>query len=276
MNLTDAKKLAPIYADGELAPTERRELERIMAVSPEIQADVSRWRELRQRVNDALRSEPVPAGLALRVESRLAAERLRVHRLRALPIVSVLGAAAAVGLAVFIWPSPAASSSLSPERFAKAFEMCGKGGHNTLNISNDELAARRELDALRPYAVAVPDLRSDGYFVHGACECVGHGEFNVTQVGYATHESQPHYLSLFSLDKRYALEPAANPTQLHAARNYQFAQVGGVGVLEWTESGGTFVIAGEMPATQLTELAGSFVVSTVDESLRSLANVGIR
>lgn len=275
MKWSDAQKSARGNADGENTPRRPRDMERKMAVSPEIQAEDSRWRELRQHVNHALRSEPVPTGLTARIEMRLAAERRRAQTLRALPFVSVLGAAAAIALTFVFWRPAPPAGELAPSRFAKAHEMCGRGAHNALNISNDVLSARRELDELRPYAVAVPDLRTNGYFVHGACECVGHGEFNVTQVGYETRDAQPHYLSLFSLDRRYTLEAAANPAQVRTTRTYQFAQVGSVGVLEWSELGGTFVITGELPASELSQLAGTFVVSTVNDSLRSLASVSV-
>lgn len=276
MKLSDGRDLVPNYADGELSPDLRAGMERLIAASPELRGEVSRWRAFRRGVWAALRSERVPSGLADRVRSRLLVERRRARVFRLVPAFAAVGVAAALALAFIYRPKPSIPGVLPATRFAAAHELCGKGAHNGLNITADFAHARAELDRLRPYAVAVPDLSANGYFVHGACECIGHGELNVTQVGYGTHAERQEFLSLFSLDRRYMLDQSsAGASGGSVERAYEFASVDGVGVLKWFEAGGTFVIVGELPRPALERLAGDFAVTRVDRTASALASITV-
>ena len=277
MKLSEARTLLPIYADGELDAPRAARLERALAQSVELRDELDRWRSLDNAVARAVTSAELPAGAARRLRATLQRHRRpeRSWARRAFPLFAALsGAAAVVALYFSFNPRPSeAPLALGADRFAKAFSMCGRMGHNTLLADRLLPAdAKVTLAAQRDYPLAIPDLHGEGYAFRGACECVGGPDLGAVHASYRSADARKQCLSVFSLDRRFAVIGATQARSgITIERNYNVASVDGVSIVSWHEAGGSFAMASDLPRVELERLAGTFVVVRHDQLAATLA-----
>ncbi len=281
MKLSEARTLLPIYADGELDAPRAARLERALAQSIELRDELERWRSLDNAVSRAVSAVELPAGAARRLRAALH-RRQRPQRTwirRAIPLFAALsGAAAVVALYFAFTPNgSAAPLAIGAERFAKAFSMCGRMGHNTLVADRSLPAdAKVALVAQRDYPLAIPDLHGEGYAFRGACECVGGPDLGAVHASYRSADARKQCLSVFSLDRRFAVIGATEARSgITIERTYEVASVDGISVVSWHEAGGNFVMASDLPRVELERLAGTFVVVRHDQVAATVAALAL-
>lgn len=292
----------PAYADGELAPALRAEIERLIAADPAAQAEVQRWRAIRQAANRALQSERVPMGLRARV---LTALRRKAPQRRS-PILRlampVLATAAAILLAFMLWsyddpapgpqtPAVAASVQVSGQRLAKLFDHCAVQ-HNHDSFGLGESTVAELVTALRgtPHAelaAYIPDLSERGYYLSSVCNCSPSPEARALHAHYQrgsdarTGVPRPQdVVSFFAVQKPMRLEQCArmcNPAgcSKHPCRQYMIAAVAGdVTVVKWNERQYGFAVCSVLPQAELAALADDVILALATPREQRTASAG--
>jgi anti-sigma factor RsiW len=276
MNPSELRKHLAEYADGELDPAQRAELEAHLAQDPASQADVARWQALRQCAHRALAGETVPPGLDERLRARLRAARhghtRRLYRFG----VPGLAAAAAIVLALFLWPKGAEATSVHASGFASVYRHCAvERRHDALQVRNATgCKTLAQLRAETPLAAGLPDLARHGYQLDGACwcappECTQCG-MRVLHVYYRRADDPNDVVSAFAMGCRLKLcscsgTPCAGCRR--GAREFQDGTDGDVTLVSWTDRRVSYVLAGRLPREQLAQLAeGAHVTLNHEES----------
>jgi hypothetical protein len=256
------------YADGELDPALRREVEALLAKDADAQAEVQRWQALRQAAQRVVINEAVPVNLAARIRSGLrerAAVRVpRLLRLGAAP----LAAAAALILAVTVWPSGAATPSIKAEGFAGVYRSCGVvHQHDTFAVRESLMKGGCPMRALcrikkgAAFACDVPNVAGCGkYRLVGACECKPRDcTSHVVHVHFRNVEDPSEVISVFAIDRCIHICGKSGKRCENCntcMRRYEVASVDHVQLVSWRERGASYVLACEkMDQRNLAELA---------------------
>jgi len=265
MNSSEIHKHLAEYADGELDPAHRAEIEAHLAQDADSRAEVARWQALRQSTHRALVSEPVPRGLEDRIRANLrASRRVRGRRLYYFGLPG-LGVAAAVVLALFLWPrGGAAATNVPVSGFASVYRHCAlEHRHDTLNVRGDAgCKTLSELQADTPLAAGLPDLPSHGYRLDGACWC---GPPECKQCGarvlhaYFRRSDDPNdVVSAFVIScpiKLCSCNGKPCPGCRRGAAEFRDGTDGDVSLVCWTCQSVSYVLAGRMPQEKLARLA---------------------
>lgn len=264
------------YADGALDPALRREIEALLARDPEARAEVARWQALRRAAGRAIAGEPVPGGLAERIRRGLRERSARrVPRLLRLGVVP-LAAAAAVILAVTVWPQGASATSIEAAGFADVYRRCAlTHKHDTFQVRNAAgEACPRALCRIRQkaaFACSVPNVAGCGRFrVEGACTCGPRGcDSHVVHVYFRSVDHPEQVVSVFAVDRRVKLcrkDGAHCPNCSTCRRCYDVASDGEVKLVSWQECGQSYVLVCQrMDERGLTELADGLRMARLDE-----------
>lgn len=252
------------YADNELDAPERAALEAEIARSPELAAEVARWKALRCCAGRAMRDCCMPAGFEARLRDKVGRAG-SFSASRTYKIASVLAVAAAIVL-FFVFrsdranpprPGVALAGVVSPARFAEVYESCAKKHHDGVKL---ESGCAKSAEALATqmcggYKIAVPDLTSLGFNLAGMCRCLDESGVQALHVYYQSEADPNVLLSLFSISRCTPLAECAKEHCCVTQRDYELTTVHGVSVLRWDERGGHYAIAGELKPEALAELA---------------------
>jgi hypothetical protein len=259
------------YADNELDAPERAALESEIARSPELAAEVARWKALRCCAGRAMRDCCVSASFEARLRDKVGRAG-SFSGSRTYKVASVLAVAAAIIL-FFVFRSPRPSAPrpgialagvVSPERFADVYESCAKKHHDGVKL---ESACAKSAEALATqmccgYQVAVPDLTSLGYNLAGMCRCLDESGVHALHVYYQSEADPNVLLSLFSVSRCTPLAECSKSHCCVTQRDYEFSSVHGVTVLRWDERGGHYAMASEQKPEALAELAAGVRVAS--------------
>jgi anti-sigma factor RsiW len=262
------------YADGELYGAARQRVEAMLAESAEHRKELRAHQDLRLRVHYVVSSEPLPEGLRERVLAHLRAlaAAQRWHR-QVTPLRMALAAAALIVLVVG-WrllsgdgnPAPPAVPTVvevSAEDFARIHHRCAdESRHDEFKVGGmiPAVASHKVLDRVA-FAVALPDLSSRGYALHGACLCTPQPGLQVLHVFYRPVSGEAGTLSVFSTQPPIRLRTRDGTTPGARTRVYELAHSDGVHVLKWDEAGGSFALCTRSgSAESLLELADATYV----------------
>lgn len=262
------------YADGELPPDERTEFEAALRADPRAVATVAWWRGLRAACKRSLDAEPVPAALATRIQRDLAAQRLIMRR-RIIRLGVPGLAAAALFLAIWLWPRPAEGTPVDPRGFAAIHDQCAvHDRHDTLGVrSMPRGTCVSKLKCKMPFACCVPNLATCGkYHVDGGCTCSPASDMKVVHVYFRADEAPDIVISAFSIDRPIKLAPRPKGEYVTACGGRQVkvgeTELGDVSMVVWKRAEGSYVLAARLPEAQLRQLANSATLARAERLLR--------
>ncbi len=269
MKQSELQRLLANYADGEVDAQVRADISLHLKGHPEDREAVRRWRGLRRAAHRALNSEAVPAELSKRVRGRLrGAPQNPVARIYRLGFPG-MAAAAAVLLAVWIWPQGAAATSVEANYFARHhYESALKIHRDSLDTRHgmsyeDFVALQRGADRAAiwqnaSFRCAVPDLEWCDYVLHGASEYVPANRAHVVHAYFRCKSAGGAVLSMFVIDRCVRVcQDGKNACRCsHGERAYHKAQARGINIISWHENGKTYVLCcGIAEPDELVELA---------------------
>ena len=252
------------YADNELNAQERSELGAQIAGSPELAAEVERWKALRCCAGRAMRECCVSPDFEARLRDKVnhagSFSGGRVYK-----IATFLAAAAAIVLfVVFRGDGPngaglgvAQAGVLSPAQIARVFESCAKTHHEGVKLESccTKAAEAKALQGCNGYKIVVPDLSQLGYKLAGMCRCLDDTGVPALHVYYQNESDPQELLSVFSISRCTPLTGCAKSHCGETQRDYEVTTIHGVSVLRWDERGGHFALAGELKPEVLEKLA---------------------
>ena len=258
------------YADNELEAQERAALEARIAGSPELAAEVERWKALRCCAGRAVKDCRVSPGFEARLRDKVnlagSFSGSRVYR-----ISTVLAAAAAILLlAIFArnrpngaGPGVAQAGALTPAQFVGVYESCAKKHHEGVKL---ESCCTKEAEALalqgcNGYKIVVPNLEPLGYKLKGMCRCLDETGVPALHVYYECEAHPELLLSVFSISRCTPLSGCAKSHCCDTQRDYERTTIHGVSVLRWDERGGHFALAGELKPEALEKLAAGVQIA---------------
>jgi anti-sigma factor RsiW len=269
----EARQHLALYADGELDPRVAAELEDCLAKSPELRDELERWRALRRCGNRVITGTEVPPGLEDRVRDNLRRSRLGGRYVAVGWFSGMTAIAAAVALAVVLWPSesaPAGVKELAADRFADRFRRCACE-HRCRKVDvdlSDVVAARDSLAQRKGHPVLLPDLQEYGFQLDGICGCFGDPDVKVVHVFYRRPGAEPKVVSVFSLDQKVHLKDCqcevCRQGREGLRRRYEVAECENVVVYKWDEAVNSFAVCSDMSRQQLRDLADNVRLVRVD------------
>ncbi len=264
MTPAEVRQHLAAYADGELPPAVRAEVETALAAAPKLRAEAARWQALRRAVGRTVQSEMVPAELAERIRAGLAANGAtppvhphgRVHRLG----LAGLSAAAVLALALFIWPRGAQATSLDVRGLAKIHRTCAQEHrHDTLRVRGCAPGtACQKIKARAGFAGDVPDATACGeYSLDGACQCSPARGVRAVHIYYRSKQAPERVLSVFAVDRGLELATPGGPCPRCncGQRSYRRGTDAGVTLVGWQQDGRSYVLVGPLPEPELVRLA---------------------
>ena len=274
MTYQQARENLPLYVDGELDSHVAADVKAALDESAELRGELEHWRGLRQCAHRVVTAPALPSGLedAIRQQTRREEQRRRYWRpLGWLGGVSAI--AAAVVLGVFMWSSTetgeAGTAMVTAHNFAEIYLGCACSGkpcrrHVDLNL-DDLKEARATLVAQAELPVLLPDLRSRGFRLAGACRCFHAEGVHVVHAFYQRDEGEkPTIVSLFSIDQKVCL---ANCRKCPCGRglpgDYESATTENVTVYKWDAQNNSFAVCSDMPSEQLHELANGIQLASL-------------
>jgi len=277
----------PTYADDELPPALRAEVDQCLATDPGSRAEVERWKALRRGAQRALQSEPLPADLRDRLLERLATTRRRGRLLRLGPVVGTLSAAALIMIGVFAWWSTGRSdvppALLTPERLARIYQRCALERHHDpfqlAHKSPREAAATLAKEPRVTYALNIPDLSSAGFHLEGVCLCPPSDGVQGVHAYYERNDADQRpdrhpqdVVSFFSLARRVRLDRCSTLCKSgrgpqHPQREYVVASTGDdVTVLKWDEQSRSYAICSALRSDELMQIVDRLNVAALSPS----------
>jgi anti-sigma factor RsiW len=262
MNPADLPQQLAAYADGELDPATRAEIETLLAQQPEARAAVERWQALRRSARRAVDGESVPAGLETRLRANLRAPQHprrapRVYRLG----LSGLAVAAALVLAFFVWPAGAAGTSVKACDFARVYRRCAvEHRHDPFAVRGDKPCNRMgKLCGQCSMKCKLPDVAACGrYQLDGGCNCSPCEGLRVVHAYFRANDDPNAVVSVFATDNRIKLCGAngvACPCCVQGEHEYRGGTDGDVSVVGWRDGTHTYVLVGRMTPKELVHLA---------------------
>ncbi len=270
MKPADLPQYLAAYADGELDPATRAEVETLLAEQPEARAAVQRWQALRQAARRAVEHEPIPAGLEARLRANLRAARHpkrapRVYRFG----LSGLAVAAALMLAFFVWPAGAAGTPVKACDFARIFRHCAiEHRHDPYAVRSNKPCERMgKLCGRCSMNCAMPDVAACGrYQLDGGCDCSPCEGLRVVHAYFRANDDPNAVVSVFATDCRIKLcgvNGVACPCCVQSEHDYHGGTDGDVSVVGWREGTHTYVLVGRMPPKELVHLAEGLPVAAL-------------
>jgi hypothetical protein len=261
------------YADGELSPSARAEVEAALRGDPRAEATVAWWRGLRAACKRSLDAEPVPAALATRLQRHLAAQRV-ITRRRIIRLGVPGLAAAALFFAIWLWPRPAEGTQVDPRGFAMIHDQCAvHERHDTLGVRTmPPGTCVSRLKCKMPFACCVPNLATCGkYHADGGCTCSPASEMKVVHVYFRADEAPDVVISAFSIDRPIKLAPR-NRSEFVTCGDRKIKvcdrAIGDVSMVIWKREQGSFVLAARLPEAQLRQLADRATLAQAERLLR--------
>ena len=274
MTYDEARKLLPVYTDGELDAAEAAEVERHLGESEELREELARWKSLGASLQRVVTGTAAPVGLKETVLASLASGGARTIRYRTLRWISGVTAAAAAIAVLFFVMQPrqvqAEPTEIAATPFMDIFRQCAvKHKHNGLKIDVSNFGkARAQLASLTSEATLVPDLRPQGFELGGACQCFQCEGVKAVHVFYVREEPTPAVVSVFSVDCKVRVKDCRCERCMCAAgicRNYEVVSDNGIAVFKWDEETDSYAICGNMRADELRHLADGVTLVRVDE-----------
>ncbi len=279
MSPSELRERLAAFADGELDPDCRPEMEAHLETHPEDRAEVERWQALRQSARRALRSEPVPADLGDRIRAGLRpapkASTRRAPRIYRLGFSGV-AVAALITLAVLLLPG---AQPIEASGFANIHSGCAvRAHHDTLNVRGDlswkavaSLDQQGCRDAIRRNAAfpcKIPRFRQRGYYLCGACKCSPSSEVQLVHAYFLNSDADDRIVSVFAVDHRIELQTggAACPQCQTGQRDYAAGKDNDVELVCWTEGGRSYVLAcGKLNQQELVQLADGLTLAALQQ-----------
>jgi anti-sigma factor RsiW len=267
------------YADGEIDPAGRAAVEAFLASNPEAAADVEDRRRLRRLVQRVNQETLVPETLRAEVTRLIARER-NARRTRGLRLfaASSFAAAALIMLAMtvggpgildkhFIAPPPVAALPVATNSFLQRWATCsGPSAHDELAVagkaSADVSAAIQKLKLFPREELNVPDLKSFGYELAGACQSNVVPGAQTLQLTFR-HVETGRRLAMFISSRPIALQIGSAPVaELDlGGRMYAYADLrDGMSVVKWNERFCSIVLCGEAHSGELAQIAQKITV----------------
>ena len=270
MTLEQARTMLPLYADGELDSADAVELEGVLADSPDLRAELERWRDLRQCLKRAVTSPPVPAGLKNSVIARVSRKHPLGHGSSIRLFGGLTAIAAAVALMFFLMnPKPVSAKplELAADRFVEIYEGCARQQrHHGIEVDLTDInAARVMLADQKHHPVLLPSLAAKGFKLDGVCECFKNRDVGVVHAFYRREVPTLAVVSVFSMNCNVCVKNCRCEQCKCSAgicRNYEVAQQRNVTVYKWDEGANSFAICGEMSAEELRSLADSMTLAS--------------
>lgn len=261
------------YADGELAPTERAEVEAALRGDPRAAATVAWWRGLRAACKRSLDAEPVPTAFATQLQRSLSAQRVILRR-RILRLGVPGLAAAALFLVISLWPRPAEGTPVDPRGFAAIHDQCAvHSRHDTLGVrSMPPGTCVSKLKCKMPFACCVPNLATCGkYHVDGGCTCSPASGMKVVHVYFRADEAPDVVISAFSIDRpiKFAARPKGESVTACGGRQVKAGEdeLGNISMVVWKRAEGSYVLAARLPEAQLRQLADRATLARAERLL---------
>lgn len=267
------------YADGEIDAAGAPAVEAFLAANPDAVADVEDRRRLRRLVQRVNQETLVPESLRAEV-SRLIARERGSHRTRGVRLfaASAFAAAALIMLAVtvggpgildhhFIAPPPVAALTVSTTSFIQRWGACsGPSPHDELNVSGKSVAevstAIQKLKLFPRQELNVPDLRSFGYVLAGACRSNVVAGAQTIQLTYR-HMQTGERMAMFVCSRPIELQSGSAPVAEidMGGRMFAYADLrDDMSVVKWNERFCSVVLCGEAPSGQLAGIAQKVTV----------------
>lgn len=279
MTPLEVREKLPIYADGELPPEEHAELERLVAASADLRAEVQRWVALRRCAQRVVLRGETPSGLRSRITAQVAAARRQRIPFRV--AAGLLAAAAGIAAAVFVYQrinqpdAPARNTARAgfdvyASQFAMIYRKCALERHDDRFHKHgaDPNAARVELAAAEGFELLMPDLKAAGYQLAGVCPCFPEKGVRAIHAFYRKQDGD-RVVSFFSIDRCVSLKQCRpgqcckkNPNK----RVYDMAIDNEVTLVKWDERGRSYAVVGRMSGDELIELATSVDVAAIESA----------
>ncbi|WP_127754069.1 anti-sigma factor [Devosia sp. 1566] len=232
------------FADGQLDPTTREQVEAYLAANPDVAAEVSNW----ARQNDAIRTlfepagaEPVPVRLHPR---RMAAElTTRRHRLwrQAVAAVLLVGLGLGAGWFARAWsPAPQPSTVLIADAVRAHDVFVAENRHAVEVAASEEDHLTSWLSNRLETPLAAPDLAAEGFTLVG-------GRLLPGTAAAGGRAAQLMYENA-GRDRVTIYVTAALPDREHA---YEFASLEGAEAFYWANARITCTVVGTLPEPQM-------------------------
>lgn len=284
MTLNEARKLLPVYSDGELDAERSTALERFLSESPALRGELESWRSLRQALNRAISHEQASEALRRSITAAIADTRSdRIH-FRPLRWAGGLTAAAAAVAVIFFLTQPrmvtAGPTEVAADRFLEIHRNCAIiHRHNGAGIDVSDLnKARTQLAGMSSVTVLIPDLQDQGFSLAGACRCFKCDDLKALHVFYRREQPAPAVVSIFSIDRKVQVKNCRCERCVCAAgicREYETVQDNDLIVYKWDEANSSYAICGGLPADELRHLANVVTLAKFQTALDALASASI-
>ncbi len=272
METNEVRGLLPLLADGELDAGQAVEVEAVLATRPDLQAELDRWRALRQAAHRGLTAETVPAALQARLAATVQRER---NRSRILRLVGPLSAVAAVVVFALVLQQGLFSTDrvgggatfagqLVADQFVRVHEHCAVSRkHDPFGVVGQADAAALIADASDcklNVPLTVPELR--GFAVRGCCGCLDRSkQIKAIHVYYEEDAPNQAVVSLFVTDGVVKIACDKARSDRVNGRSYQVIELHGTGLVKWDEKLRSYTMVARLNPQQLEQLANQIRVA---------------
>lgn len=272
MSPADLHQHLAAYADEQLDPNLRGQIETHLADHPADRSEVDRLRALRRSVHRTLNADPVSDTLADRIRAGLHARpRAKMVRLYRIGLPGLAVAAAAV-LAFSLWPRGAVATPVEAAGFVNIYRLCA------VSHRHDEYGVRgakfpgclTRLQERSGFNCCMPDLSTFGpYEIDGACHCAPVDDIRVVHAFFRRADAPNAVVSIFAVDRRIELmnHGTACAALRSAKRSFRTATDGDVTLIGWSDGNRSFVLVGQQKQSELERLAEDAAVAQTRHDL---------